>query len=439
VQQWAQHRKKLEEQLLRLSTLIEDFSVVESGPRVEKKGAWLIVKHIKFGQARKNEVQQSPKSVEISKSEIERDNTTTTSEHEKKKETVVSPKEAVKGKLGMFEEHAPLEKLKKKLSEEVSTVDRIKGMPNADVLFVSEKEDKKLSFNEEFKEECVPFKEHAPIEHFKEFATEEVPSIDRIEEIPTANFHFTSEMKMHATNPVKQDSVVVDSNNYTETETQVGDSNSKQDSHYQTRKPLSDGHSILHGHNASNRDKEFPLDQSPEQSLGLAKAKSCEILKQGPSSLPVSANLNLGPEKQDQLGLYDCKQSVPVDGLKQVIFEKIQSDQGHHASNVGKSQPVDPVSEWAGGSITDRVKDIHDDHQFHVSATIEVTSNIVKELQTPPIKLNYAAPTQDQQKMAVVTPKHSASSLRQTLVNRSSGTPRKNRKTTFGRYSSQKG
>ncbi|KAG5547615.1 hypothetical protein RHGRI_013343 [Rhododendron griersonianum] len=39
--------------LSRLSALIEDVSVVESGPRVEKKNAYVIVRHVKFGPSKK--------------------------------------------------------------------------------------------------------------------------------------------------------------------------------------------------------------------------------------------------------------------------------------------------------------------------------------------------------------------------------------------------
>ncbi|XP_059065553.1 uncharacterized protein LOC131031262 isoform X2 [Cryptomeria japonica] len=431
----------LEEQLSRLSTLMEDYSIVENGPKVDKKGAWLIVKHIKFGRAKKNEAQETTKLVETSTSEMERGNSNETSESENKKlDRVVFPEGVFKRECSQFEEYAPLEKFKEFASEEVSSVDRIEeipnadalltidtveGIPSADALLISERNNKISSLNEEFKEECVSIEEKDTTEYRKDFAAEEVPCIDRVQEVP-ANFLLSSEREMHTNNALKEEPVVVDSINYTETKAKLGNLNaSKHDDFDQPMETLSNTHSVLHHHNASNTGKQFPLDRPFKQSLGSTKAKDIEILKQEHSALHMSANLSNGPAEQDQLENYKHKQSVPVNASRQVIFGKIHSDQGRDVSNVEKPQTVDSVSESASGSIMANAKDATDDHKIHGSTVSVLTSTIFEDIQTSPIKLNHATPSKDQQKMTNSTPKISAASLRQALVNRSSGNQEK--------------
>ncbi|XP_011626650.1 uncharacterized protein LOC18443211 [Amborella trichopoda] len=54
--------------LSRLAAMIEDVSVVESGPRVEKRIAYMIVRHIKFGQSKKQSAKKASKIVETKQS-----------------------------------------------------------------------------------------------------------------------------------------------------------------------------------------------------------------------------------------------------------------------------------------------------------------------------------------------------------------------------------
>ncbi|KAJ4962258.1 hypothetical protein NE237_022197 [Protea cynaroides] len=55
--------------LSRLSSLIEDVSIVESGPRVEKRQAYVIVRHIKFGPSKKGPSKKATKIVGTSGTE----------------------------------------------------------------------------------------------------------------------------------------------------------------------------------------------------------------------------------------------------------------------------------------------------------------------------------------------------------------------------------
>lgn len=55
--------------LTRLSSLIEDVCFVESGPRVEKRQAYVIVRHIKFGPSKKGSGKKASKVVGVTSSE----------------------------------------------------------------------------------------------------------------------------------------------------------------------------------------------------------------------------------------------------------------------------------------------------------------------------------------------------------------------------------
>ncbi|KAK9286183.1 hypothetical protein L1049_014566 [Liquidambar formosana] len=57
--------------LARLSALIEDVSIVESGPRVEKKQAYVLVRHIKFGPSKKGPGKKASKVVGVSSTEAQ--------------------------------------------------------------------------------------------------------------------------------------------------------------------------------------------------------------------------------------------------------------------------------------------------------------------------------------------------------------------------------
>ncbi|XP_043713338.1 translation initiation factor IF3-1, mitochondrial isoform X1 [Telopea speciosissima] len=56
--------------LSRLSSLIEEFSIVESGPRVEKRQAYVIVRHIKFGPSKKGPSKKATKAVGTTGNEV---------------------------------------------------------------------------------------------------------------------------------------------------------------------------------------------------------------------------------------------------------------------------------------------------------------------------------------------------------------------------------
>ncbi|KAL7206984.1 hypothetical protein ACSBR2_019641 [Camellia fascicularis] len=61
--------------LSRLSALIEDVSIIESGPRVEKKQAYAIVRHIKFGPSKKGSGKKASKVVDATSPEVQKDAT----------------------------------------------------------------------------------------------------------------------------------------------------------------------------------------------------------------------------------------------------------------------------------------------------------------------------------------------------------------------------
>ncbi|KAF5951517.1 hypothetical protein HYC85_009461 [Camellia sinensis] len=58
--------------LSRLSALIEDVSIIESGPRVEKKQAYAIVRHIKFGPSKKGSGKKASKVVDATSPEVQK-------------------------------------------------------------------------------------------------------------------------------------------------------------------------------------------------------------------------------------------------------------------------------------------------------------------------------------------------------------------------------
>ncbi|XP_052192605.1 translation initiation factor IF3-1, mitochondrial [Diospyros lotus] len=62
--------------LNRLSALIEDVSIIESGPRVEKKQAYVIVRHVKFGPSKKGSGKKTSKvaSSEVHSSPLSQNN-----------------------------------------------------------------------------------------------------------------------------------------------------------------------------------------------------------------------------------------------------------------------------------------------------------------------------------------------------------------------------
>ncbi|XP_059653873.1 translation initiation factor IF3-1, mitochondrial [Cornus florida] len=57
----AAQREALAVLLSRISTLIEDFSIVDTGPQVEKKQAYLIARHVKFGPSKKGSGKKASK------------------------------------------------------------------------------------------------------------------------------------------------------------------------------------------------------------------------------------------------------------------------------------------------------------------------------------------------------------------------------------------
>ncbi|KAF8406631.1 hypothetical protein HHK36_008721 [Tetracentron sinense] len=58
--------------LSRLSALIEDVSIVESGPRVEKRQAYAIVRHIKFGPSKKGPSKKATKVMESTSTGVQK-------------------------------------------------------------------------------------------------------------------------------------------------------------------------------------------------------------------------------------------------------------------------------------------------------------------------------------------------------------------------------
>eukprot|EP01018_Ginkgo_biloba_P008870 Gb_20241 [translate_table: standard] len=411
--------QNLEELLLRLSTLIEDVSIIESGPRVEKRNAWLIVRHIKFGPAKKKASQKTPKTAESDKNETENVNIKKSNESQNKtSDSVLLPKDEVE-EWGQFEESASFEQFGDS-EEEFPIMDRAEDILTDLSVEESFTSQKKIPTSKPVKQ----VEASAPFEQFGEFEAEEVSLVDRVEEIQMelpVGVSFTSQMSTSTSKPTKQvEFLAVDVDNDTATQAELGNSNAGQD------------------HNASNTGNESSLNLRSKQAYDPVKTKAEDIRTRypvdallssqvdSPSSetlkqvQPISADLNIGPAKQDQLGNLDAKHHASRSDLRQVIVGRSPNEKGKYASNIAKQQSVDSVPNLVNGSIKAKVKDIPHDHSVDISVVPEGTSNNVKQVQSSFVSLNNDAATQDQQEISNARTHVSGDGLRQVSVGRSS-------------------
>jgi hypothetical protein len=418
--------QNLEELLLRLSTLIEDVSFVESGPKAEKKNAWMIVRHTKFGGTKKKGAQQTPKTVERTKGGTVKDNLKKTVESESKKEdSVVSPKEQSKEELVQFEESASFEEFGEHETE-LASFEQF-GEHETELAPFEESASFEQSGDNEV--EFAPFEESPCFEQFGEHETELVPGIEKVEETFTANVHFANKMKIPATKPVKQEEfMAIDKHNDIETEPESGDSNA--DIYINQRlQNLPGTHLIMQSHLASNTGKlpkqvNFPVKMKGENvsivhSMDVPPrnfdSPTSEIVKQ---VWPLSNKLNFGQVKPEQFGTSDVKQAVSVHDLRQAAVGR---SQGHSASKIGKLASMDSMPKLASGSFKANVKDVPSNRLSNVSVPCEEASNNGEQLQTSHVNSNNDPTMQDHQEMPIASSHISGDVSRYDLVTHNFG------------------
>lgn len=405
--------QNLEELLLRLSTLIEDVSFVESGPKGEKRNAWMIVRHIKFGGTKKKGTQQTPKTVERTTGENVKDNLKKTVGSERKKEdSVVSSKEQSKEELVQFQKAASFEQTGEHETELAS--------------FEESTSFQQFGDNEV---EFAPFEESSCFEQFGEHETELVPSIEKLEETSAANAHFASNMKMTATKPVKQEEfLAVDIHNDIEMEPESGDSN-VDISINQRIQNISGTNSVMQNHLASKTGKlpkqvNFPIEMKGEDAsivhsldapFGNFDSPTSEI---GKPVWPLSNKLNFGQVKLEQFGTSDVKQAVSDHDLSQAAVGR---SQGHSASKIGKLASMDSMPKLASGSFKANVKDVPSNHLYNVSVPCEEASNNGEQLQTQRVNSNIDPAMRDHQGMSMASSHISGDDSKHVPVSRSFG------------------
>lgn len=408
--------QNLEELLLRLATLIEDVSIVESGPKAEKRNAWMIVRHTKFGGTKKKGAQQTPKTVERTKGETIKDNLKKTVESKSNKEdSVISPKEQSKEEIVQFEESASFEQFGEHETELAP--------------FEESASFKQFGENEV---EFTPFEESACFEQFGEHETELVPSIEKVEETFTAIVHSTNKMKMPATKPDKQEEfMAVDKQEEfmaVETEPESGDSNAEIFIN-QRMQNLAGTHPIMQGHLASNTGKSPMHDNflvkkkgegasivhSMDVPLRNFDSPTNEIVRQ---VRPLSNKLSFGQVKPEQFGTSDVKQVVSVPDSRQAAVGRSQR---HSASNIGRLASVDSVPKGISGSLKAKVNDFPSNCPSNVSVPLEEASNNGKQLQNSHLNLNNDPAMQDHQDMPIAGSHISGDVSRHALVGRNFG------------------
>lgn len=394
--------QNLEELLLRLATLIEDVSFVESGPKAEKRNAWMIVRHTKFGGTKKKGAQQTPKTVERNKGETVKGNLKKTVESKSKEiDSVISPKEQSKEEIVQFEESASFEQFGEHESE----------------LAPFEESASFKQFGEE-EVEFAPFKESVCFEQFGEHETELVPSIEKVEETFTAIVHSTNNMKMPATKPDKQEEFMA-----VETQPESGDSTTEI-SVNQRMQNLAGTHPIMEGYLASNTEKSHMQDNFPVKKKGEdasivhsmdiplrnLDSPTNEIVRQ---VRPLSNKFNFGQVKPEQFGTSDVKQVVSVHDSRQAAVGRSQR---HSASNIRRLASVDSVPKWVSGSLKANVKDFPSNCSSNVSVPFEEPSNNGEQLQNSHLNLNNDSAMQDHQGMPIASSHISGDVSRHVLV-----------------------